>query len=184
MGGCNGGGGNGAPDCTGPAPPLGGFGFAPGDPEIAIAYPSTNGGIVTLAVSSGYIPVVPAPQGGMIVLAGVRARNLDPCITTLTAAIRDPLDGNRIIALEQRPNQLAVVGTSGWLEPTQPEQLYNWANLPACPGSWTRDLHGEAYVFELTATDRRGAQATASMTLVPRCAYDMQYCVDTCTLAP
>lgn len=125
-----------------------------------------------------------APQGGFILLAGVRARGIDECIE-LTAAIRDETD-NRIIALEMRPAFLELVaGTSGWMVPNRPAELFNWANIAACPNAGlTRDLHGERYRLEVTARDRAGNEGSASVRVFPTCVEPalMEYCLDVCTI--
>lgn len=171
-------------DCMGPPPPTGN-GFSPEDPpEIAIALRGVDGSVMQTTNGSA-APIVGAPQGGFIVLAGFRARNMDVC-TDLTAAIRDESDANRIVSLEQRPAQL-VLGTDGWMTPALPDELFNWANLPACPNAaLTRDLAGQSWLLEITVRDKNGRTASASQHVVPFCAEPAleEYCMDVCTLGP
>lgn len=179
--GCTGGGDDDdARDCSGPAPPVGG-GFAAGGatpvPTAEIALRTTDGGIV-VATNGSPAAVTFAPQGGFLLLASVRTTGFDACVD-LTAAIRDPLDGDAIVSLEQRPAQLED-GGDGWLYPDRPIQLFNWANLFVCEGL-TRDFEGGSWRVEITADDGTSV-STASRLVVPRCAYDDPYCIETCTV--
>lgn len=125
------------------------------------------------------VPIVFAPQGGFIVLAGVRTQGFEPCIE-LTAAIRDPLAGNSVVTLEMRPARLED-GGDGWLYPHRPGELYNWANLTACQtGIATRDFHGEPYLFEMFADDG-WSTSTVTRELVPWCAFEDAFCEEQCT---
>lgn len=170
-------------DCQGPPPPgPGGLGFAGGGttPEMGIAL-QTTAGVTVVAYDGISMPIVAAPQGGFITLAGVRARNLDECVD-MTAALRDEADGNRIVSLEQRPAQL-VLGSDGWLTPLRPEYLFNWANMPACPAGASADFHGRTYLLEVSVVDRAGRSAFASAHVVPTCDPLVgEYCLDNCVL--
>lgn len=141
----------------------------------------TTAGVTVLAIEGTTMPIVAAPQGGFITLAGVRARNLDECVD-MTAALRDEADNNRIVSLEQRPAQL-VLGSDGWLTPLRPAYLFNWANMPACPFGLTADFHGREFLLEVSVVDRSGRTASASVHVVPTC--DPLYgdfCLDSCTV--
>lgn len=170
-----------ANDCQGPPPPgPGGAGFTDHEPEMFIAL-RTSAEVTVVATEGMAMNIVAAPQGGFITLAGVRARNLDECIE-MTAALRDESDDNRIVSLEVRPAQL-VLGTDGWLTPRAPEQLFNWANMPACPFGLTADFHGREHLLEVSVVDRSGRTASASVHVTPTC--DPQfgtYCLQSCTV--
>ena len=171
-----------SPDCQGPPPPgPGGFGFAgAATPELGIALRNTADQTV-LAYEGVAMPIIAAPQGGFITLAGVRARNLDECVD-ITASLRDEADANRIVSLEQRPTQL-VLGTDGWLTPRAPEFLFNWANLPACPFGMTTDFHGREFLLELSVVDRSGRTASTSVHVIPTCdSLFGTYCLDNCVV--
>jgi hypothetical protein len=58
------------------------------------------------------VPLIAPPQGGWIVLLGVRARNIDGCQATLKTALVDPCD-NQILQLDSRPTHLDM-GADGW----------------------------------------------------------------------
>jgi len=166
-------------DCSGPPPPIGG-GFAGGAtpaPTAEIALRTTSGGVV-VAGDGASAAVTFAPQGGFILLAGVRTSGFDECVD-ITAAVRDPMSANAIVSLEQRPAQMED-GGDGWSYPDQPLELYNWANLFVCEGS-SRDFHGGPWTIEITADDGE-RMSTATRSIVPRCAYDDTDCIDTCTV--
>lgn len=178
--GCSGGEENRRRDCSGPPPPQNGFaaGGATPVPTAEIALRTTSGGIV-VATNGSPAAITFAPQGGFLLLSGVRTQGFDECVD-LTAAIRDPENGNAIVSLEQRPSRLES-GGDGWLYPDQPDELYNWANLFVCE-VMSRDFHGGTWTVEITADDGETV-STASRLVVPRCANDDDYCIDTCTVS-
>lgn len=113
------------------------------------------------------VPMMAPPQGGIILLVGVRAKNVDGCALQLTAALRDP-GTNQVIALESRPAQLRV-GADGWGVPVE-SQFFSMANLAVCPAAAaTRDVFDQPWRLELTIDDR-GRQATTAVTIAPSCA--------------
>lgn len=165
-------------DCSGPPPPIGGgFGAAPA-PTAEVVLRTTSGAIV-VATNGAPAAITFAPQGGFILLAGVRAAGFDECVD-ITAAIRDPQNANAIVSLEQRPAQLED-GGDGWLYPDQPLELYNWANLFVCE-TMSRDFDGGTWTLEIMADDGASV-STATASFVGRCAYDDLYCIDTCTVS-
>lgn len=135
--------------------------------ELEIVHKAVGGG-VTVTTSSGAVPLILPPQGGKVMLVGVRARNVDGCPLTLTAAMRDTCTGD-LIALERRP--ILLEEKNGWLEPQEPLELNNYSNLPACPREGlTRSVSGEPYQIEVVVEDKTGRQATKSITIIPTCA--------------
>src|SRR5687767_11515180 len=76
--------------------------------ELEIIHRGINGGVNT-TTSSGAVPLILPPQGGKVMLVGVRAKNLDGCPLTLTGALRDQCTGE-VIALERRPVLLEEKG--------------------------------------------------------------------------
>lgn len=126
-----------------------------GDPD---GVPLTDGAVV---------PMMAPPQGGIILLVGVRAKNVDGCALQLTAALRDP-GTNQVIAIESRPAQLRL-GSGGWGVPVE-SQFFSMANLAVCPAAAaTRDVFDQPWRLELTIDDR-GRAATTAVTIVPSCA--------------
>jgi len=139
----------------------------PSAPEIELAYRSRDGMATTCAPDAA-VPLTLPPQGGFVLLVGLRAKHLDLSSVMITASIRDTLD-NQVLSVEQRPVTL-VLGSDGWATPAMPDSLSNWSNLPACPmASATRDMFDQPYVLHIAAVDGTGAQADASLTIVPTC---------------
>lgn len=131
---------------------------------IAIRSGSPDGVALT---DGAVVPMMAPPQGGIILLVGVRARNVDGCALQLTAALRDP-GTNQVIALETRPAQLRI-GGDGWGVPVE-VQFVSMANLAVCPAAAaTRDVFDQPWRLELTIDDR-GRQATTAVTITPSCA--------------
>src|SRR5262245_31652631 len=89
-----------------------------GDPampaEIEPVFRDVDNTMKPLA-EGGQIPLILPPQGGKVMVVGVRAKNLDGCPLTIATSIRDTCS-NSIIALENRPVTLEE-GSDGWLAP-------------------------------------------------------------------
>ena len=135
--------------------------------EIELMYRSRDG-MATACAPDAAVPLTLPPQGGFVLLVGLRAKHLDPASVMITASIRDTV-GGQVLSVEQRPVTL-VPGADGWATPDMPDSLYNWANLPACPlASATRDLFEQPYLLRIAAEDGAGAQADATLTIVPAC---------------
>ncbi|HKA88300.1 MAG TPA: hypothetical protein VKE22_11560 [Haliangiales bacterium] len=138
-------------------------------------------GTTTVAADGAAAALIQPPQGGKVILAGVRARNLDTCGVNLIAAVRD-LCTNRV-QLEGRPVNL-IVADDGWAYPAAPAELDNFANIGVCPNvSGVRNLYGEPYRVEVSVTDKNGKQGSASVMVVPFCA-EPEHALDcACTCA-
>jgi hypothetical protein len=138
------------------------------DPEIELVFRTADGQLADL-VAGGEVPLIQPPQGGKVVLVGVRARNVDGCGLQLTASLRDPCT-DRIIGLESRPVNLRA-GADGWGEPSQPAELSDYANLAACPSAAAvHDIEGEPYLLRIRVDDGDGREASAEAMIVPVCA--------------
>lgn len=120
------------------------------------------------------IALFPPPQGGMILLAGGRARNLDGCASQVTASLRDPASG-MVIALESRPSQLAA-GADGWGRPIG-ALFWTLANVAPCPNAAAgRDVYGGAWQLEVRL-DSANRSGTVVRTVVPTCGDDYCRCL-------
>jgi hypothetical protein len=137
-------------------------------PEIQLIHRTDDGFRV---MSDGdAIPIVTPPQGGKVILPGVRARNLR-CTVQITATLVDPCDA-ATISLESRPIVLAE-GDDGWAVPADPVSLSSYANLQTCPRPGAgRDLEGEEYRLRIQVRDEEGRQAAAEMRVTPTCGED------------
>ncbi|MBS1118575.1 MAG: uncharacterized protein H6Q90_803 [Deltaproteobacteria bacterium] len=114
------------------------------------------------------VPLTLPPQGGMVLLVGMRTNLASKDPVTLTASIRDAVD-DQLLSVEQRPVQLKL-GSDGWSSPDEPSSMVNWANLPACPiATATRDLYDQPYVLRIAVEDEAGAMAEAKLSIVPTC---------------
>lgn len=140
---------------------------APSTPEIELMYRSRDG-MATACAPDAAVPLTLPPQGGFVLLVGLRAKHLDLSSVMITASIRDTVD-NQVLSVEQRPVMLAL-GSDGWATPDMPDSLFNWANLPACPmAAATRDLYDQPYALRIAAQDGTGGKADATLTIVPTC---------------
>jgi hypothetical protein len=162
--------------CSGPGevpedagPPIGGckLPFA-GDPakEIEMDVIAIGPGTLDTLSDGSSVTLMFPPQGGRVIWAGVRARNVNPCAVRIAGALRDTqsqqvrLD-NRIVNLEPIED--------GWAR-TDPNFIDNFSNIPSCPNLWSkRDLFDVPYELTISLTDRDKRQIKKVLQVVPRC---------------
>jgi hypothetical protein len=150
-----------------------------GDPnapaQIEVVHLDESTGMVSDTMPGDEVPLNPPPQGGWILLLGVRATNLDGCQMTLTTSFRDVCTGT-VIKLDQRPAKLEDLG-NGWGRTT----LGSFGNLPVCPQVTSeRNLHGEPYAVTIDVSDIDGKQASKTLTLTPVCPAGADRCSCEC----
>ncbi len=141
------------------------------DAEIQIVHRSVEGTTQTTSVA---VPLIQPPQGGKVLLVGVRARNLDGCPLQLSASLRDECN-NKILTLERRPVILEPQA-DGWAVPKDPINLDNFSNLPGCPRSDNdRPMNGEPYLLKVTVTDKSGRTAERTQRITPYCGAEPEF---------
>jgi hypothetical protein len=107
------------------------------------------------------------PQGGRVIFAGVRARNVDPCGVQLTGALRD-LDTEQIRDDKRTINLRAT--DDGWGSSSEAD-IASFANVPMCPNEWSKtNIYGTKYELEVTLLDRVKHKVTKKIGVVPACA--------------
>ena len=149
-------------------------------PVIEAVFRDVNNEMKPLA-EGGEVPLILPPQGGKVMVVGVRAKNLDGCPITIATSIRDTCSAS-IIALENRPVTLEQT-SDGWLAPVLPAELINYSNLPACPrANLERDVHDQPYVLTIRVEDKAGRKAETTVEIVPTCAEPefMEQCLCEC----
>lgn len=140
-----------------------------GDPNLPME-------VDVVAIAPGYtlVPVTEGsdvtlmwpPQGGRVVFAGVRVRNLNPCGVRLTGALRDPV--SQQVRLDSRIINL-IVTEDGYGE-CDPSDIFTFANIPACHNQWSeQDLMDVPYELTVSLTDRDDRKVTRVLQVVPRC---------------
>jgi hypothetical protein len=137
--------------------------------ELILDAPS-DGGASLLVVSDGdRVVLQPPPQGGFVLYAGARLRNVDPCGVTFKGQLRDAMTGAIHSDFDLRRADLEEAG--GWWVPKSLASFSTVSNVPACP-----DATGGGVVdnpdlaLEVIATDRGGRTATVMRRVVPVCA--------------
>jgi hypothetical protein len=170
-----------------------------GDPdaeaELELVYRTVDGRIAVLE-DGGDVPMILPPQGGKVMLIGVRARNVTQQLQ-INAGIRDfcterfiHREGRSVRLVEGTPllaplGGLPEAGAPGprerpidvWGYPEFSADLLNYANIPVCPTFTSlRDGDDQPYALELRATEQRrpGEERARShvltATIVPVCA--------------
>jgi len=136
------------------------------DPEIAIT--ALGAGTTATPVADGdMVPLIFPPQGGRVIFAGARARNLEACGATLTGALRDKQ--TKQVRIDGRTVNL-VPAEGGWVE-TDPTDYASFSNIPVCPNQWSAtDVYGTVYELEITIADRDGRTVTKTIDVTPFCA--------------
>jgi hypothetical protein len=135
-------------------------------PEIEIRALTIGPGSVPLADGDG-IDIITPPQGGRVVFAGARAKNLCAKGVQLSGSLRDPPTGQ--IRFEGRTINLDP-GDDGWGSSVD-EDISTFTNIPVCPNQWSsRDIFDQDYELTLSVKDRDGLTATRTVTVRPACA--------------
>jgi hypothetical protein len=136
-------------------------------PELVLVHQTADGALATV-VDGAPIPLVQPPQGGEVLLVGVRARNIDGCPLTLSTSLAIP-QSSVVAAFERRPVTLELA-SDGWLQPKRPDALSNFSNLPSCPiAGLARAVERESYELTIAVEDQAGRKAQVSATVVPSC---------------
>ena len=113
----------------------------------------------------GPAPMILPPQGGRVILVGVRAKNIDPCGVELFGSIRD--EATSQVRLDQRTTNLAPKGD---VAESIPEDISSYTNIPTCPNQWASvDVDGSSFEVTVSVTDRGGRTASKTLHAVPFC---------------
>jgi hypothetical protein len=126
---------------------------------------------VAVLVDGGVVPMIPPPQGGLVIFVGVRATNVDGCGLQLKGALRDPATGR--VSVDSRTVNLTSTG-DGWgasgTSTSISGAISNFSNVRACPNDWSQtDLDGHAFGLEVTIVDREARALTKKIQVTPRC---------------
>jgi len=117
----------------------------------------------------GAVALIQPPQGGKIIAAGMRAKNLCAGSVQIQGVLRDP-PTNRVVGLEGRP-VVYTAGADGWAEPAEPMQLSGYANVAVCPNTASsRDVQDQPYELTVSAMDVLGHTASSTISVTPFCA--------------
>ena len=140
-----------------------------GDPnapmEMDIIALGINGKIATLDEGSDITLMYP-PQGGRVVFAGVRARNVNPCAVRIAGALRNPI--SKQLSLDNRIVNLQV--TADGYAQSDPGDISTFTNISSCPNQWSdHDLMDVSYELTVTLADHSEQKVTKVLQVTPRC---------------
>lgn len=127
------------------------------DPSYA-ASPLMDGGDASILIP---------PQGGRVVFAGVRAKNLDPCGVRLAGAVRDP--ATMKVMIDTRIVNLDAT-SDGWGQ-SDPTDISTFSNIPVCGNNWATetDIFDQTFQLVVSVRDRDGKKKEVTTNVVPRC---------------
>lgn len=126
------------------------------DPQYK-AHPITEGGDVSILIP---------PQGGRVIFAGVRAKNLNPCAVNLSGSLRDP--STMQVRVESRTINLDLAD-DGWAA-SDATDISTFSNIPICPNQWaSTDVFDQAFDLRIRIKDQGGKEAEKTLSVTPRC---------------
>lgn len=135
------------------------------EPEITLTVLGAGSAVSPLE-EGGVAPLIFPPQGGRVIFAGARVKNIDPCGVTLTGALRDLT--TKQVRVDGRTVNL-LLASDGVAE-TDPTDYSSFSNIPVCPNQWSEtNLFGSEYELELTVVDRAGRTAQKKVRVTPEC---------------
>lgn len=142
------------------------IGDASAAPEIVITVIGSEP--VAKDVSDGdVVPLIFPPQGGRVIFAGARVKNIDACGVTLTGALRDLT--TKQVRVDARTVNL--IPTADGLAETDATDFSSFSNIPVCPNQWAAaDLFGVEYELEISLVDRGGRFVGKKIRVTPACA--------------
>jgi hypothetical protein len=123
---------------------------------------------LTVLADGAQVPLSQPPQGGRVIYAGARARNLNACGVVMSAHLLDPDGGVAISGLDQRPADLDLEA-GGFYGPSEDALIFELPNIPACPDFLGRGVAAMDAILEVTVTDTEGKTAKAALRVVPTC---------------
>lgn len=140
-----------------------------GDPdapmEMDVIALGINGKLSTLGEGSDITLMFP-PQGGRVIFAGVRARNVNPCAVTIAGALRDPM--SKQVRIDNRIVNLQV--TSDGYGQSDPADISTFSNIALCPNQWSeQDLMDVPYELTVSLTDKDERKVKKVFRVTPRC---------------
>jgi hypothetical protein len=172
----------GCPDNTTPKCP-GFIGDATKPPEVELLVTDGASGLLQPVSPGGMVPLEPPPQGGYVVYATARVRNIDGCKVDFTGQFRNPA-GGAMNGYDARTKIDLKLGTDGWGRIDASDNS-NLTNVNPCPDYGAKNVQGDTWLLEVTAKDQSGRSGTASMPVVPTCSFSdpklQANCICTCT---
>jgi hypothetical protein len=161
--------------CSSPDPPvadagpdgctLGFLGDPAGAPEMELVALGPDGKVETIADGAS-VPLMFPPQGGRVVFAGVRVRNVNACQARLAGALRDL--STQAVRIDNRTVNLTPE-SGGWGGSVGTD-ISTFANIAACPNQWaSQDIYDHEFELVVTLTDKDKRKVTRTVRVTPRC---------------
>ena len=125
------------------------------------------------------IPLLVPGQGGYIVYAGARARNLLACDAFITAQLLDPDTGQAATGLSGRSVSF-VDSPDGYYQARGDDLESESPNIPACPDQLGLGVAGRTLVLQISVQDSAGKIGKVSIKVVPQCPPGDPHCACVC----
>ncbi|MSP58741.1 MAG: hypothetical protein EXR72_00080 [Myxococcales bacterium] len=149
-----------------------------------------DGGARMVDVSDGdTVFLLPPPQGGFVIYAGVRAKNFDPCGAIVKGQLRHPADHTPASDFDRRSADYVPAPPSspwgaGWFVPRALGSFSMVPNIPVCPDNTGGGALDATLLLEVTLTDKSGRSATVARTVKTTCPKDACLPECACTCSP
>jgi hypothetical protein len=179
LAGCPSSDGGDAPDASPDVPPSvcpTGYLGDPGKPiELELRALKSDGSDVPLVTGNDLAIIFP-PQGGRVAFVGVRARNLDGCGVSITAALRDTTNGQvrldgRTVNLRKDAEGWGLSGQGASTNLEDSQAIGDYANVPLCPNQWaSMNVFDNSFELEVVVKDRNKKSTSTKIQVTPRCA--------------
>jgi hypothetical protein len=128
-------------------------------------------------------PLIIPQQGGFVVFAGLRLKNLSPCKVTITGEFLDDTGTSALTNRDSRQTDLVPsTAGGGWYESKDLVALSTVPNIPVCPNFLGTNVADVPAILKLTATDRSGKTVTVTTHVSPSCQHPdtRPFCQCTC----
>lgn len=116
--------------------------------------------------------LLPPPQGGFVMYAGVRAKNISSCGAQLRGQLRDAATLVALSDFDLRSSDFEPEKNSNWWVPTSLANFDTVPNIPVCPDNSGGSVLGKEVLLSVRLSDRSLRTATAEKLIVPSCPND------------
>ncbi len=154
-----------------------------GDPNLPVEAELAidKAGQLIIVSDGDAVDLLRPPQGGFVMYAGLRLKNIVPCGVRLRGVVRDLKTDAPLSEFDARSADL-VLADGGWWVP--PGDFSSIPNVALCPDNTGGSVLNRAVRLEVTATDQRMRVGSASKEITPTCPPGICLPMCECTCGP